>query len=304
VVARDGSLGAIVQLTVRDETHGSARPASTREVDVHPLRNQLPGRSIVWRSTLTRAVAGMSDGRLLLRGPIGVGKSWLARALAELDGRSMKELDARVDDVGDALAALRADHERPAGLALTVTHLEVLDARALSMFRTAIEAIGPEANIAVVGTTVTELHQLPADMASCFAHVIDVPPLDKRREDIPDIVATLLRRNAPGLAPLCNADALQDLMRRDWPGNIAQLQRVVQSALARSGGRTIRKADLPAAIRAAEPRRELTPLERAERDAIHAALASADGRRSVAAQLLGVSRSTLYRKMAALGVRV
>jgi transcriptional regulator of acetoin/glycerol metabolism len=91
-------------------------------------------------------------------------------------------------------------------------------------------------------------------------------------------------------------------MKRDWPGNVRQLRRVVSAARGPHYNRLIRKVDLPDPSRPNPPTRRLTRLELAERDAIAAALVAAGGNKRAAAAQLDVSRSTLYRKISALGL--
>ncbi|WP_346270789.1 helix-turn-helix domain-containing protein, partial [Pseudonocardia sp.] len=73
--------------------------------------------------------------------------------------------------------------------------------------------------------------------------------------------------------------------------------------LSRLGG-DIRADDLPAEIRRRAPRRQLTPLERIECDAIVTAIERAGGNKSLAADSLGISRSTLYRKVRTYGLEL
>lgn len=95
--------------------------------------------------------------------------------------------------------------------------------------------------------------------------------------------------------------ALHAMELAPWPGNIRQLDLVVRTAV---GGRTvgaIAAADLPVEIVEAATR-PLTDFERIEHRAINEALRLADGNKKAAAAQLGISRSTLYRKLRSLGV--
>ena len=109
------------------------------------------------------------------------------------------------------------------------------------------------------------------------------------------------RRAHEGCSPL----AMRLLQAYDWPGNVRQLFAVLESAHIRAGERRIEAQHLPEEVRGVEGgadgrdgeryRREMP--EEDERTAITAALAETGGVRSAAAKRLGISRTTLWRKM-------
>jgi transcriptional regulator of acetoin/glycerol metabolism len=89
------------------------------------------------------------------------------------------------------------------------------------------------------------------------------------------------------------------LQRADWPGNVRQLETLVRGLLATHRGPTIGIADLPDEVRRRAVNAGRTELERLELEAIRAALREHDDNKSRAARSLGISRSTLYRKLEA-----
>lgn len=125
-----------------------------------------------------------------------------------------------------------------------------------------------------------------------------VPPLRERREDIPLLVAHFLKQHSPD-HPVQIAPQTTDLLvRYPWPGNIRELENVIEYALLHSKGGGIFPEHLPPDVRGSsqvEPGPGL--LQASEREAIRQALEMTDGNRQEAARLLGVSRATLYRKM-------
>jgi DNA-binding NtrC family response regulator len=141
------------------------------------------------------------------------------------------------------------------------------------------------------------------------------PPLRDRREDIPMLAehfiqasARRLRRPAPGLTDA----ALRQLMTRDWPGNIRELENVIERAIILARDGQLRFDSQPAA-EAARPRSASSPLpmlsraamEKHQRDVIVAALERSGGRVSGpggAAELLGMKRSTLFSRIRVLGI--
>ena len=143
---------------------------------------------------------------------------------------------------------------------------------------------------------------------------IDVPPLRERASDIPLLVEAGLARvrerspQAPSLAfsPL----AMRLLRGHSWPGNVRELFSLVESAAIRAGGARIEAQHLPAAIRDPEGRgggrvaedRYRAPDVEGEKAAIVAALELAEGSRTRAAESLGMSRTTLWRRMRDFGL--
>jgi len=145
---------------------------------------------------------------------------------------------------------------------------------------------------------------------------IENPPLRARRDDIAllaehfiQVAARRLRRPPPRLTET----ALRELLSREWPGNIRELENVIERAiiLARDGQLRFDQPSSPAVPRPPSPSAPLALLSRAalekhQRDAIVAALARSGGRvsgRGGAAELLGMNASTLFSRMRVLGLR-
>jgi transcriptional regulator with PAS, ATPase and Fis domain len=137
---------------------------------------------------------------------------------------------------------------------------------------------------------------------------ISLPPLRERREDIPRLVRYFLERFAAREGrdvPALDRDAYAALLGHDFPGNIRELENLLEGAAALSQGRTIRREDLqwlPAASSSVgEPliapgEEEIPDLRALEERHIRRVLRLAGGNKSRAARLLGISRRTLYRK--------
>ena len=94
-------------------------------------------------------------------------------------------------------------------------------------------------------------------------------------------------------------EALQLLERLPWPGNVRELESALRSA---ARALEVRLEDLPAELRARAARVPTSGLQRVEAEAIARALAGCDGNKRDAARELGISRSTLYRKLRAYGL--
>jgi DNA-binding NtrC family response regulator len=141
---------------------------------------------------------------------------------------------------------------------------------------------------------------------------IEVPPLRERREDLPKLTDTFLRRFAQQLgkpAPQLAPEVLELLRAYPWPGNVRELQNAIEHALVLCDGPILGPQFLPREIQ----RPDLTPAPAAaggasqtlggiEREALLDALRRASGNKKRAAQLLGIHRPTLYAKLKRFGI--
>src|SRR5438067_8122976 len=139
---------------------------------------------------------------------------------------------------------------------------------------------------------------------------IEVPPLRKRKQDIPLLIAAFVKQFAQQLGksePDISPEAFQKLLDFSWPGNVRELQNAIEYAvvLARQGMIGVKELpteiQLPPALQQAEiaglPRAGVQTLDDVERTAIIQALAECHGNKKKAAELLGIQRPTLYNKM-------
>jgi two-component system response regulator HydG len=139
---------------------------------------------------------------------------------------------------------------------------------------------------------------------------VRLPPLRERREDVPMLATSFLRRlaeqNRRTVAGFTDA-ALQAMASHDWPGNVRELLHAVERAVVLCRGEVVDVGDLPEPVRSAVPGRGPpsttlsvplgTPLEEIERLVIRETLRQTRGDKSLAARLLGVAPRTIYRKL-------
>lgn len=131
---------------------------------------------------------------------------------------------------------------------------------------------------------------------------IPVPPLRERKDDIPLLVDYLLERLSAGNAPCrISKDVMRRLQSYSWPGNIRELRNVIERGIILSENGVIPAQALPRDI-AEQPESEdkkspSSNLRDLERQHIERVLQETNGNRSQAADLLGISRKTLYRKL-------
>ncbi len=130
-----------------------------------------------------------------------------------------------------------------------------------------------------------------------------VPPLRERREDILPLAEFFLRQQHPSLR--FASDALESLVGYPWPGNIRELKNAVIKALVACSDDVIHSGHLPPEIRHRRPEPEAAPvatLDGMERRMILQVLAQTNGHHQRAAELLGISRRTLSRKLKSYGM--
>ncbi len=154
---------------------------------------------------------------------------------------------------------------------------------------------------------------------------LTIPPLRERLGDIPALSRHLLTRIAkqPGLRDLGITDAAMELLvSYDWPGNVRQLQNVLFRAAVLCEGDALTIGDFPQVASKTAPRSmpdaantnqdsgvtlfmsdgHMRPLDDIEADIIRLAIGHYRGRMTEVARRLGIGRSTLYRKLAELGI--
>jgi DNA-binding NtrC family response regulator len=137
---------------------------------------------------------------------------------------------------------------------------------------------------------------------------IQLPPLRERSADIPLLIQAFMEQHggpAEGVTGF-SQEAIDRMMTYGWPGNVRELENCVQRALALGAGPLLQLKDLPEPVlgngttrsEAHDPRK----LETLERQAILNALHSAGGDRLRAARLLGIGKTTIYRKLKEYGL--
>jgi DNA-binding NtrC family response regulator len=140
-----------------------------------------------------------------------------------------------------------------------------------------------------------------------------LPPLRERPEDIPLLIAHLLRRAAAEHhreTPALSREAMDALLRFPWPGNVRELEHVIERSMILAEGDEVGLRDLPPHIATAAGQSAAgadgypltTTLEEVERQHIRRVLEHVEWKRSLAADTLGINRRTLYRKIQEYGI--
>jgi two-component system response regulator HydG len=133
---------------------------------------------------------------------------------------------------------------------------------------------------------------------------LKLPPLRERKSDIPLLVSSFLDKFADPQKPprTISEDAMRRLMAYDWPGNVRELENAIERAMALGSGPILHLGDLPTNLQQSTgdtlpDTDEVVPLEELERRAIMRALRETGGDKLAAARLLGIGKTTLYRKL-------
>jgi two-component system response regulator HydG len=133
---------------------------------------------------------------------------------------------------------------------------------------------------------------------------VKLPVLRERKSDIPLLVTSFLDKFSDPQRPArtISEDAMRRLIAYDWPGNVRELENAIERAVALSSGPILHVADLPSSLQYPTSERvperdELLPLEELERRAILRTLRQTTGDKLAAARILGIGKTTLYRKL-------
>jgi len=133
---------------------------------------------------------------------------------------------------------------------------------------------------------------------------IKLPPLRERKTDIPLLVRSFLEKYAApeGPVPEISEEAMRTLLAYDWPGNVRELENAIARAIAHTSSPLIHVGDLPTALHYPSAEKlelsdEILPLEELERRAILRTLHETKGDKAAASRMLGIGKTTLYRKL-------
>ena len=139
---------------------------------------------------------------------------------------------------------------------------------------------------------------------------IKLPPLLERKSDIPLLVSSFLEKFSEKNSAIrtISEDAMARLVAYDWPGNIRELENAIERAVALGSGPILHVGDLPSNLQYGASERmprndEVLSLDELERRAIMRALRESAGDKLAAARLLGIGKTTLYRKLKQYGAQ-
>lgn len=253
----------------------------------------LVGESVEFRRAVALAAeAARRGGPVYIWGEPGSGRYTLALATAQAMGGPVRAIDCAIEP-----AKVAIDQR---GQPDTILLLRGVDDARPALARPLLALVREGARVVATGKR-EPYGRLPRGIVGELVRAVgqfcvEVPPLRRRREDVPLLVAHFLERL--GIRQRVTVSALQALASYRWPGNLAELQAVLRTAAASARGRDITLADLPAAIVQSARSALLSRYEEEEMKVVLEALRESGGNRSLAAQRLGISRATLHRRLA------
>jgi transcriptional regulator of acetoin/glycerol metabolism len=257
--------------------------------------------------------AGVRQGRNhLLIGEPGVGKRTLAQAQfrqAFPHGRMVAVSCAQFEPGSDRVredpvaSLLHSSRDQPRLLLLRgIEGLSPVGARRLDeSMRPLVALPSPPLVIACLDTPVVDATRPYGLLMRHFHQVTRVPALRYRNDEIGDLALSILRELAGRRSLRLSLQVVRVLEGYAWPGNISELQDVLRYVAARKPVGEIQPPDLPRLCFQRAPRK-MSMLEAAQCDAIIHALYESRGNRYKAAAMLGIARSSLYRKIDAFGI--
>jgi transcriptional regulator of acetoin/glycerol metabolism len=277
-----------------------------------PPRPELPGlagRSAPWLACCRDVDNAYRAGQwIVLSGEAGVGKLALAGAAHQQNNPAglLHVVDAAGagDEFADDVEWELADDTVQS---LVIRHAErlgpiQLDELIGALYSGRERRLSDPPWVALTLTTGGSAESELGELLTLFSLTVEVPPLRHHIDDVRELAPFFLSQLSRGDLR-CSPEALHQLLRSSWPGNTAELHQVLQQVV-RHRRRTgvIVLADLPADLQAIS-RHSLSKLEALERDAIIRSLLDNNGNRRNAAQSLGMSRATIYRKIHDYGIR-
>jgi transcriptional regulator of acetoin/glycerol metabolism len=304
-VERDGAvIGALVEFDLDRPAHDDFVAAVAPKPTV-----TLPGKSPALVQAISHATRlAAKRVPILIEGESGVGKFALARAVLESAHVAVDKIaviDAAVgwtDGANGFPNLLRHELELLPD-AVLLRHLEALTPEAAAACASLLDGVesGPNpprvvATLTTGGAPTSGLRRL---VDTVGVGRVTLPPLRDRHEDIaPTAVALLAKHRGPKELRFTSA-TLRCLMRAPWPGNLRQLDATIRGLLSTTMGPEIRPEALPLELQGNSRKRDLSQIEELELGAILGALKQHHGNKVAAAQSIGISRSTLYRKLQA-----
>jgi len=251
----------------------------------------------------------------LLTGESGTGSVAAVRALHNLSPSARRPLFVLTPEEAEKRLTGGMAFVAPAESLLYLPEVTKLSQAAQAGLMRALRQRGPMA-IRVVGYARRGLRAalsagaFSTDLAAALGAVhIALPALRERSEDIPLLAQHLLYQNAVAKnveAPILADDFLQAATKYEWPGNLDQMGLVIRWLLAHNSGNALRAGDLEAAVtavsatvRSETAKTRMVRLDTIVQEHIRAVLYACHGNKLRASEVLGISRSTLYRMLEA-----
>ncbi|NMO02876.1 Fis family transcriptional regulator [Gordonia sp. TBRC 11910] len=248
-----------------------------------------------------QVVAAGSARSLAVLGEPGSGRSAQASDAVGDAAAYRIDVSGRIAAGGEIQVAAAVSTAAASDGVLVVDGAELLGDNDIALLRRVIT----ERRVPVVltGPPVAELRPAVASVVAMCDEQIATTPLRNQPHRIATLAQHFLTRHADKAK--LGAGVVDALAAHEWPANLTELDRVIAAAVdsaSSRGSRLLEVSDLPARYRTSSRSASLTVLERMERQGIVDALGECRGNKAHAAKLLGISRSTLYVRLKALGI--
>jgi transcriptional regulator of acetoin/glycerol metabolism len=301
-----GTAGGVVHVKLLEP---GRRPAADSGFAARMFLPGLVGSGALWLRSCQHVQESYEAGEwLVLDGEPGVGKLALARAVHQRHNPAghFEILDAAEAGAKDWLARARRALLDAAG-DLVIRHVDQMSPQQAHSLAGALQEArsanrGAQLWVAITLTRPGHAANL-TELLRLFPATVALPPLRHHVEDLPELVRFFLGKLTHQGRLSCSPEAMQLLVRSAWPGNVEQLWQVIRHIVQRRRAGAIQPRDLPPECWTVS-RRLLSPLEALERDAIVAGLLDTEGNKARAAEALGMSRATIYRKIREYGIVV
>lgn len=308
--------GAVIKISAAEESptipHGtSLKPAAESGAAFNSLSPVTVGPSVMVR----RLAAGRMP--VCLIGEPGVGKRRMVETVASetFPGLPLESYDAASETGGleRLLAAWRS------GAPVLVRAVDCLAPESLTELLADVQAAASTESetcgwlaFTLQSTTAsaamskafgegTRADLVQAELATAGIPIVVVPPLRGRVQDLHHIVPEMLRTASNGKVVGVTPELMNRLVREPWPGNLAEVSDLLDQMVARARTSVLEVSDLPPGF-GSGVRRKLSPLEWMAREAIVEALRASNGDKQLAADALGMSRASIYRKIKTYGI--
>jgi transcriptional regulator of acetoin/glycerol metabolism len=271
---------------------------------IHPGIPGLAGRSSSWHRSCQQIERCCRDQDwVALDGEPGSGRAKIAQAVAQHVNADKMVRVLRIENFSGAeefiseLVASTDDDD----FAVVLADVDCLPDEVLETLAAVLPPCAGRGWIAATMNSTNHSALVEMLLLPFFTHTVTVPALRHRIEDLEALVPFLLREITRGADVQLAPEGMRQLGKLPWPGNVAQLRQVLVETVAQQRSGVIQPDKLPPECRSLA-RRKLTQIEALERDAIVRSLRENGGNKTDAANALGMSRATIYRKVKDFGI--
>ncbi len=280
------------------------RPRNSRRKPRSPeTLGPLVGDSAAWRHVVKQARhAGQVDEPVLIVGERGTGRLSVADAIARQRGAESVDVfsSAEVPVEGAQEWLLRLQGALSSGSTVVLRRIDQLADDVAAAVALMDDQAATASIIATSGKFTSTQPGLSLLLDQLRVLHIEIPPLRERVADIEPLARHFASRRGRQRLSL---QVVKALSRQPWPGNATELDQAIRSAIAHARFAPVSVEHLPRQIRSGNGRIPLQGLRQKEADAIVAAIEST-ATRAEAAELLGISRATLFRRIRTYGLEI